>query len=271
MGKVEHRKKSHSEPNRGAVRDTAPMRGYDSTSYGTGFADVYDDWYGDVTDVEATVSRMVDLVGTVGTVLELGAGTGRLAVPLARAGLEVTAIDSSREMLDQLHALDTDGSIEVVHGDMVDNLPDGPFAAALIAYNTIFNLLDNGAQQACFSAVAARLAPQGVFVVEAFVPEADAPEGSAVSVRSMTVDRVVLSVSQTTPSSQRAEGQFIEITETGGVRLRPWSVRWATPEQLDAMAATAGLVLDARHADMAGTSFDSESVQHVSVYRRPIG
>jgi SAM-dependent methyltransferase len=253
------------------------MRGYDSTSYGTGFADVYDDWYGDVTDVEATVSRMVDLVGAVGavlelgagTVLELGAGTGRLAVPLARAGLDVTAVDSSREMLDQLHALDPDGSIEVVHGDMVDDLPDGPFAAALIAYNTIFNLLDNGAQQACFSAVAARLVPEGVFVVEAFVPESDTPAGSDVSVRSIAVDRVVLSVSQTTPSSQQAEGQFIEITEAGGVRLRPWSVRWATPEQLDAMAAAAGLVLDSRHADMAGTPFDAESAQHVSVYRRP--
>jgi SAM-dependent methyltransferase len=255
------------------------MRGYNSTSYGTGFADVYDDWYANVTDVEATVSRMVDLVGTVstvstadtvGTVLELGAGTGRLAVPLARAGLGVTAVDSSREMLDQLRALDADDSVEVVHGDMVDDLPDGPFAAALIAYNTIFNLLDNGAQQACFSAVAARLAPHGVFVVEAFVPEANAPAGSDVSVRSMAVDRVVLSVSQTTPSSQQAEGQFIEITEAGGVRLRPWSVRWATPEQLDAMAAHAGLFLDARYSDMAGTPFDAESPQHVSVYRRPI-
>jgi len=247
------------------------MRGYDSTSYGTGFADVYDDWYGDVTDVAATVSRMVELVGTAGRVLELGAGTGRLAVPLARAGLGVTAVDSSREMLDQLHALDTNSSVVVVHGDMIDDLPDGPFAAALIAYNTIFNLLDNGAQQACFAAVAARLTPEGVFVVEAFVPESDTPAGSDVSVRSMAVDRVVLSVSQTTPSTQQAEGQFIEITEAGGVRLRPWSVRWATPEQLDAMAAAAGLVLGARHADMAGTPFDSESTQHVSVYRRPTG
>ncbi|MFT7394119.1 MAG: SAM-dependent methyltransferase, partial [Candidatus Azotimanducaceae bacterium] len=150
------------------------MLGYNSTSYGTGFADVYDDWYGDVTDVAATVSRMVGLVGLVGPaspVLELGAGTGRLAIPLAQAGLSVTAVDSSREMLDQLHALDPDGSVTVVHGDMVEDLPDGPFAAALIAYNTIFNLLGNGAQQACFAAVAARLAPDGVFVVEAFVPE----------------------------------------------------------------------------------------------------
>ena len=256
------------------MRDTAPMLGYNSTSYGTGFADVYDDWYGDVTDVAATVSRMVGLVGLVdpaGPVLELGAGTGRLAIPLAQAGLGVTALDSSQEMLDRLHALDADGSVTVLHGDMVKDLPDGPFAAALIAYNTIFNLLDNGAQQACFSAVAARLAPDGVFVVEAFVPELDTLAGSDVSVRSMAVDRVVLSVSQTTPSSQQAEGQFIEITEAGGVRLRPWSVRWATPEQLDAMATAAGLVLDARHADMAGTPFDSESTQHVSVYRRLTG
>ncbi len=255
------------------MRDTAPMLGYNSTSYGTGFADVYDDWYGDVTDVAATVSRMVGLVGLVdpaGPVLELGAGTGRLAIPLAQAGLGVTAIDSSQEMLDRLHALDADGSVTVLHGDMVKDLPDGPFAAALIAYNTIFNLLDNGAQQACFSAVAARLAPDGVFVVEAFVPELDTLAGSDVSVRSMAVDRVVLSVSQTTPSSQQGtspSSRVLSHRRVPSVRSRAR----ATPEQLDAMATAAGLVLDARHADMAGTPFDSESTQHVSVYRRLTG
>jgi len=258
----------------------AAMRGYDDRSYGEGFADVYDDWYADVTDVDATVARVAALAGPGGSVLELGVGTGRLAVPLARAGLRVTGVDSSPAMLDRLAAHDPDGLVDAVCGDMVSDLPatDDGFDVALVAVNTLFNIVDPARQQRCFHAVAARLRPGGRFVVEAFVPDAGgaAEPGSAgdpavrsdVSVRSMTADRVVLSVSQHRPGDQCAEGQFVEITESGGVRLRPWSIRWATPAQLDEMASTAGFVVEARSADMAGAPFDDDSSGHVTVYRR---
>lgn len=248
------------------------MRGYDHRSYGEAFADVYDDWYADVTDVAATVARMSALAGDGGRVLELGVGTGRLAVPMARAGMLVTGIDSSRSMLGRLAATDPAGLVTAVCGDMVTDLPDGPFEAALVAYNTIFNLLDEAAQRRCFVEVAARLRPGGAFVVEAFVPgDADGTSiGSDVRVRSMAVDHVVLSVSAER-GQQRADGQFIELSESGGVRLRPWSIRWATPAQLDAMAADAGFTMEGRFADMAGGAFDDDSTQHVTVYRRPGG
>jgi hypothetical protein len=84
----------------------------------------------------------------------------------------------------------------------------------------------------------------------------------------MAVDHVVLSVSVNRPDRQVAEGQFVEFSQDGGVRLRPWSIRWATPAQLDAMATAAGLRLDARFGDMAGTAFTDDSTQHVSIYRR---
>lgn len=244
------------------------MRGYDRCSYGDAFADVYDDWYADVTDVAATVAKAVELAGGGGRVLELGVGTGRLAVPMARAGLAVTGIDASEAMLARLAARDPDGIVTSICGDMVDGLPDGPFDVALVAYNTIFNLLDDGAQHRCFTEVAARLRGDGRFVVEAFVPdESPADRGDNVSVRSMTADRVVLSVSVDHTHEQRAEGQFVEITEADGIRLRPWSIRWSTPAQLDAMAAAAGFRLEARTSDMAGTPFTDASAQHVSVYR----
>jgi hypothetical protein len=89
-----------------------------------------------------------------------------------------------------------------------------------------------------------------------------------VTVRSIGVDRVVLSVSQHDPGEQRADGQYIELTEAGGVRLRPWAIRWASPAELDRMAAHAGLRLDSRWSDMGGTPFDGGSPQHVSVYVR---
>lgn len=243
------------------------MLGYDDRSYGDGFADVYDDWYSDVTDVDATVSRVLDLAGSGGRVLELGVGTGRLAIPMAQAGLRVTGIDSSKAMLDVLAQRDTASAVEALRGDMVEELPAGPYDAVLIAYNTIFNLLEEETQQRCFAAAARVLRPGGAFVVEAFVPDSEVVPGSDVTVRSMTVDQVVLSVSEQHPGEQRASGQFIQFSEASGVRLRPWSIRWASPEQLDAMAATAGFAVEERLGDMTGNKFDDASTQHVTIYR----
>lgn len=247
------------------------MRGYDDRSYGDGFADVYDEWYSDVTDVDATVSRILELVGPGGRVLELGVGTGRLAVPMAQAGMRVTGIDSSEAMLDVLAERDTAREVEALRGDMVDDLPDGPFDAVLIAYNTIFNLLEEDIQQRCFTSVARVLRPGGAFVVEAFVPDSEVGPGSDVTVRSMTVDQVVLSVSEQHPSEQRASGQFIQFSESGGVRLRPWSIRWASPDQLDSMAAAAGFKVETRIGDMKGSAFKEDSAKHVTVYRTKPG
>lgn len=245
------------------------MEGYDHRSYGEGFADIYDEWYAGVSDVPTTVDRMLALGGRGGRVLELGVGTGRLAGPMAAAGLHVVGVDSSPAMLARLAERPDGHAVETVCGDMVDDVPEGPFDAALIAYNTIFNLLDAATQQRCFETVAVRLRPGGVFVVEAFVPDVDrhASSPTDVSVKSLTADRVVLSVTVNDPGDQRAEGQFVEFTEAGGVRLRPWAVRWATPEQLDAMAGAAGLRLAHRWADMAMQPFDEDCTSHVSVYR----
>ena len=241
------------------------MRGYDDTSYGDGFADVYDDWYGGISDVEATATTLAELAEH-GAVLELGVGTGRLALPLAARGVEVHGVDTSPAMLARLAAKPGAEGVRAVVGDMVDGLPAGPFRVVVVAYNTFFNLLTAERQRACFAAVAARLAPGGRFVIEAFVPDPAHEPVRSITVRSVTVERVVLSVSTADPAAQTAEGQYIDITEAGGVRLRPWSIRWATPEQLDEMAAAAGLVLEARWAGFDRSPFVADSPRHVSIY-----
>jgi SAM-dependent methyltransferase len=241
------------------------MRGYDDASYGDAFADVYDDWYHDISDVEATTRELVALAAG-GRVLELGVGTGRLALPLVGKVGEVHGLDSSARMLQQLAAKPGGEGVHSHCGDMVEGMPAGPFSLVFVAYNTFFALLTAERQQACFTAVATRLAPGGHFVIEAFVPEAQSDTTSAVTVRSITADRVVLSVSTSDAAGQRAEGQYVDITEAGGVRLRPWSIRWATPEQLDEMAAVAGLRLVRRSEDFAGAPFDAHSGRHVSTY-----
>ena len=99
--------------------------------------------------------------------------------------------------------------------------------------------------------MAARLAPAGRFVVEAFVPDDPPRSGTSVDVRELAVDRVVLAVARYDAGEQAADGQFVELSDGGGVRLRPWSIRWATTEQLDAMAAAAGLVVGASMVGLA--------------------
>ena len=241
------------------------MRGYHDASYGDSFADVYDEWYHGISDVVSTTRTLAQLGGG-GPVLELGVGTGRLALPLAAEGVEVHGIDTSERMLQQLAAKDGAAAVHATLGDMVDDMPAGRFALVFIAYNTFFNLLTHDRQQACFRAAATRLADGGSFVVEAFVPNPHHEPASSITVRSVTADRVVLSVSTSDTAAQRAEGQFVDITESDGVRLRPWSIRWATPEQLDAMAAAAGLTLADRWESFDRMPFGPQSERHVSVF-----
>jgi SAM-dependent methyltransferase len=247
------------------------VEGYTRSSYGDAFADVYDEWYTGISDAAVTADVVAELArssarGRRPRILELAVGTGRLALPLADRQLDVHGIDASAAMLDRLHAGDPDGRITAVLGDMVDDLPLGPFDVVLVAYNSLFNLEDADRQAACFAAVADRLAPGGSFVVEAFVPEEPPRDGTVVAVRSMTVNEVVLSISQHDPAAQRAAGHLVQFTDGERVRLRPWAVRYAPPTELDAMAATAGLVLVARWEDFERHPFGDDSPRHVSVY-----
>lgn len=243
------------------------MQGYDDRTYGDAFAEVYDDWYAEVSDVDATVA-LVMRIADGGPVLELGVGTGRLAIPLALAGLEVHGVDTSEAMLIQLRAKTGGDRVQCVTGDMVNDAPHGPFAVVLVAYNTFFSVPTAERQREAMVQIAARLAVGGHLILEAFVPDDPAPQGSQVSLRSMTADRVVLSVSRDDPTQQRAEGHLIELTQGHGVRLRPWSIRWARPSELDDMAAAAGLSLAQRLGDVTGSTFADDSTRHVSVYRR---
>jgi SAM-dependent methyltransferase len=170
-------------------------------------------------------------------------------------------------MIDRLRAKDPAGRIRIVVGDMVDDLPDGPFDLVFVAYNTFFNVRDAERQRRLFAHVAERLGPEGRFVIEAFVPDADRPGGDSVTIRSMTTDALVLRADRHDPVAQTIDGQLVEITEAGGVRLRPYRIRYASPAELDLMAAHAGLELAERWENMRPDAFDDESPAHVSVYR----
>jgi SAM-dependent methyltransferase len=246
------------------------MQGYDNSSYGDAFADVFDDWYGDISDVAVAVAALARLSAQAGPlpIVELGVGTGRLALPLAQLvhPTPVIGIDSSAAMLRQLDGKHDQNPLVTILGDMIDDLPDGPLSLVFVAFNTFFNLDSQQRQLACMQAVAQRLDTNGCLVIEAMVPDQPARTGSHVEVKSITRDRVVLSVATYDGTQQSAEGQFIEFTETGGVRLRPWSIRYTSPGELDTMAANAGLRLRHRWETFAGMPFTNDSTRHVSIY-----
>jgi SAM-dependent methyltransferase len=252
------------------------MDDYGPSTYGDGFADVYDEWYAEVSDVEGTVDHLVALAaGRTEPVLELGIGSGRLALPLAARGVSVWGIDASAAMVERLRAKPGGAGLPVALGDMaaldLTGLPGGAgvrFSVVFAAYNTLFNLTEPDAQQRCLARVADVLAPGGRLVVEAFVPPEDAAgTEDAVTLRTLAIDRVVLSVSRHRPDRQVIEGQAIELS-SGGVRLRPWMVRYASPGELDERAGTAGMVLASRHGGWRGEHFGAGSSLHVSVYER---
>ena len=249
------------------------MEGYEANTYGDRFVDVYDDWYGDVTDAGACTECLARLVAEAGggPALELGVGTGRLALPLAARGVEVHGIDASAAMLARLRAKPGSGAIRLTEGDMAAlDLPAAPaFSVIFVAFNTFFNLGTAAEQASCLARVADLLAPTGVFVLEGFVPSEPGRGGGSANVttRQMTADEVVLTVSQHDSTAQTVSGQHIHLSESG-IRMRPWHLRYATPEQLDEMAETAGLGLLWRQADWSGGRFDDQADAHISAYRR---
>jgi SAM-dependent methyltransferase len=220
-----------------------------------------------VSDVAATVDAIARLAAAIGgPVLELGVGTGRIAVPLAARGVEVHGVDASAEMLRRLADRPGGAAVQAVLGPMDDPVPEGPFAVVFVAFNTFFNLLTTEAQQRCMRSVAGRLLPGGSFVVEASVPgPRPAPGSTTLEVRSVELDRVVL-VATAHGADGVVSGQHIELGE-GGIRLRPWRVRMASPEELDQLASAAGLRLVSAWSGWRGEPFDDDSVTRIAVYR----
>src|SRR6266545_4717848 len=115
--------------------------------------------------VDPAVDFLADLAGH-GAALELGIGTGRIAVPLAQRGIRVHGIDLSAAMVARLRAKPGAEQIGVTIGDFATTSVEGRFSVAYLVFNTIMNLTTQDGQVACFQNVAAHLQPGGCFVIE---------------------------------------------------------------------------------------------------------
>jgi SAM-dependent methyltransferase len=242
------------------------MEGYRPETYGDRIADLYDRMTVELPDPADCVDRLAELAGT-GPALELGIGTGRVALPLAARGVRVHGIDASTAMVDRLRAKPGGGAIPVSFGDFAGVPVEGSFALVYAVFNTFFSLLTQDDQVRCFASVAARLAPGGAFVLELFVPDPTLhPGGHSVRARHLGLDLVRLDVAVHDPAAQRVDFQNVLLTGDG-VRLLPGAVRYAWPSELDLMARLAGLRLRERWGGWRREPYTaSTSGLYVAVY-----
>jgi SAM-dependent methyltransferase len=238
------------------------MEGYGPQTYGEHAADLYDEWHRDLPGLDDCVERLAELAGP-GPVLELGVGTGRVALPLVQQGLEVHGIDASPVMLAKLRAKPGGDRVRVIVGDMAEVGVDASYSLVFVVFNTLFALVSQDQQVRCFANVAGRLAEGGVFVVEAFVP--DPGGGQSVRALRVMVDSILLAVSREDPVAQRIDAQQV-LLGPEGVQLVPGVLRYAWPAELDLMARLAGLRLRERWGGWRREPFTADSPTHVSAY-----
>lgn len=245
------------------------MERYGPSTYGDRIAAEYDELYGDLFDVDATVSVLAELAGAA-PALELGVGTGRVALPLAARGVEVCGIDASEAMVEVLRAKPGGRDLDVAIGDFADFDLGRRFGLVYVVFNTFFGLTSQDDQVRCFECVARHLDDGGRFVLELFVPDvARFDRHQRVGVDRVALDEVELEVSRHDPVHQRISSQRVVIGGRGA-RLYPVFARYAYPSELDLMARVAGLSLEDRWSDWRRAPFTSDSNHHVSVYaRRP--
>ena len=236
--------------------------------FGEPVAERYDDSTTDIFE-PAVVDPVVDFLAGLaghGTALELGIGTGRIALPLARRGVRVHGIDLSEAMVARLRAKPGAEAIGVTIGDFATTRVEGAFAVAYLVFNTIMNLTTQGEQVACFRNVAAQLEPGECFVIEVGLPDLQRlPPGE--TVRPFTVTATRLGFDEYDVVSQGLISHHYRVVD-GELHVNSIPFRYVWPSELDLMARLAGMTLRERWSGWKREPFTSESREHVSVWEK---
>jgi len=237
--------------------------------FGERAASVYDERTADMFDpavLRPVVDLLADLAGH-GPTLEFGIGTGRIALPLAQRGVRVIGIDNSEAMVARLRAKPGAADINVTIGNFATTRVDGEFTLVYLVFNTIFNLVTQEEQVACFQNAAVHLDSGGRFVIETHVPDLQRlPLGQTIIPYRAEPEGLSFDVYDVV--TQRFSSQHYVFAEDG-VQAYPVEFRYAWPSELDLMGRLAGLTLSDRWAGWQREPFTSLSRAHVSVYQKP--
>ena len=220
----------------------------------------------DAEAVDPVVDLLVEIAGG-GRALELGIGTGRIALPLAQRGVPVQGIDVSKAMVARLHAKPGGEDIGVTIGDFATTTVDGSFSLAYLVFNTIMNLTTQAAQVACFRNAAAHLEPGGCFVVEVGVPGLQ-PLPPGETIHAFQVSETRWGFDEYDIANQGMTSHHFEIVD-GRVECLSVPFRYAWPSEYDLMAELAGMSLRERWGGWKREPFTSDSHKHVSVWEKP--
>ena len=242
------------------------MKEFGPATFGQLNADEYDALHNPGT-TEESVALIADLADQ-GRILELAIGTGRMALPLAARGLDVSGFDASPEMLDILKSKPGGTDIPTWVADMASFELDQQFDFAFLVFNTLYNLTTQKEQVSCFQHVAKHLKSGGKFLVEAFLPSREKFEqDQAVRTKFVGFDRVWLEAVQHDAVKQSLNYQRIRIDENG-TTLKPLPMRYVWPSELDLMAKLAGLSPIAHWGGWQKQPLTSSSPFYVIVYER---
>ncbi len=203
-----------------------------------------------------------------GDALEFAVGTGRVALPLAARGVQVSGIELSIPMADRLRSKDEAQRVKVTIGDMATTQVDGNFRLVYLVYNTIGNLVTQEQQLACFANAARHLGSGGFFVIEVGVPDLRRlPPGEDARVFFHAPGYVGYDHFTDLVAQQATSHHFV--SDAVGVREFTTPFRYVWPSELDLMAKLAGMSLRHRWAGWDRSPFTGESTSHVSVWEKP--
>src|SRR5918996_706360 len=213
--------------------------------------------------LDPTVDFLAEL-SDGGPALELGIGTGRIALPLSQRGVRVRGIELSPAMATQLQAQPGASSIVVIIGDFATTKVDGAFTLVYLLRNTITNLTTQDEQVEGFRNAAAHLQPGGCFVIENYIPELRRlPSGETTHVFTATPTHI--GVGEYDLAAQIEVSNHWWLID-GELKTFSSPHRYVWPSELDLMARLAGLTLRERWSDWHRAPFTSESRSHISVW-----
>lgn len=245
------------------------MQSSDAVTYADEAADVYDAWFGGYLGAAPVVDRLAQLAAGGGPALELGIGTGRVALPLAERGVEVHGVDASEAMVRQLRAKPGGDRIPVTMGDFSEVPAEGPFGLIFVVAGSFFELASQEAQVRCFENAARRLRPGGVFAFDGLVPDAGRSAGDQdMRLIPSSDERLIVRFRKFDLVAQTYTSNYL-VVEDGAARHLKVRFRYAWPSELDLMARLAGLRLRERSSSWLGEPFTGTSPSHVSIYERP--
>jgi SAM-dependent methyltransferase len=242
------------------------VTGYDPARYGNVVGDNYDELYpGDPEETAATAQMLARLTRerTPQSLLELGIGTGRVALGARRLGIHVAGIDGSESMIAQLHDKPEGADVEAVIGDYRDTRLDATFA---LLYNGILDPRGADAQLDIFRNAARHLVPGGRFVIESLVlSDSQRAGGWWTTPRYVGHEHIELQFARYDISTSRIERTLVHMRPSG-LQFLTVIDTYAAPAELDLMAAVTGFTRLSRHEGWRGEDYTAHSTRHVSVY-----